>query len=277
VAFWALNRLAIRHIQKLGRQMRRFALNRHLPNATLGAGVPTELIEMEATFINMGESILRDEAAQEDSLREKNILLKEVHHRVKNNLQLVSSIMNLQIRQAKSEDARRVLQRLQERILGLATVHKNLYQNDDIVRVEAPILLREVVNQLLSVGLLPGSNVKVRQAYAEVTLDADDAAPLTLLVSEAVTNALKNVSQESADQSHIAVTLERDADDHAVLTITNSKGGVVAEKGTGLGSSLINAFTRQLNGQVEVADSEDSYTLRITFPVPKTPKKRHDF
>lgn len=277
VAFWALNRLAIRHIRKLGRQMRRFALNRHLPRATLGASVPTELIEMEATFISMGESILRDEATLEDSLREKNILLKEVHHRVKNNLQLISSIMNLQIRQAKTSDAQRVLSRLQERILSLATVHKNLYQNEDLVQADAATLLHEVVNQLLAVGLATGSNVEVLQEYADITLEADDAAPLTLLVSEAITNALKNVSQDPRDPGKIAVALVLDRIDLARLTITNTKGGTPPEAGTGLGSNLINAFTRQLNGQVTVEDDADTYALSITFPVPQAPKARADF
>lgn len=277
VAFWALNRLAIRHIRKLGRQMRRFALNRHLPRATLGVSVPTELIEMEATFITMGESILRDEATLEDSLREKNILLKEVHHRVKNNLQLISSIMNLQIRQAETADARRVLSRLQERILGLATVHKNLYQNDDLVQVDAETLLHEVVNQLLAVGLAAGSNVKVTQEYAHIILEADDAAPLTLLVSEAMTNALKNVSQDPGTPGMISVVLRQDVAHQARLTIKNTKGGTPPEPGTGLGSNLINAFTRQLNGQVEVEDSEDTYAMSITFPVPQTPRSRQDF
>ena len=132
VAFWALNRLAIKHIRKLGRQMRRFARNRTLPQNALSGSVPTEIYNMEEAFVAMAESILRDEAALEDSLREKNILLKEVHHRVKNNLQLISSIMNMQIRKADSVESKRVLQRLQERILGLATIHKTLYLDTDV-------------------------------------------------------------------------------------------------------------------------------------------------
>jgi len=89
VAFWALNRLAITHIRKLGRQMRHFALNRTLPRKPLGENLPVEIVAMEKSFRGMAGSILQDEARQEDSLREKNILLKEVHHRVKNTADIV--------------------------------------------------------------------------------------------------------------------------------------------------------------------------------------------
>lgn len=277
VAFWALNRLAIRHIRKLGRQMRRFALNRNLPRTTLGAGVPTELIEMEAAFINMGESILRDEATLEDSLREKNILLKEVHHRVKNNLQLISSIMNMQIRQAKSQDVGRVLGRLQERILSLATVHKNLYQNDNLASVDAAVLLREVVGQLLSVGLAPGSNVKVTQDYASIIVDADDAAPLTLLVSEAVTNALKHVLQQGDGEAALSVLLTLEEENTAKLTVTNTTGAEPDQEGTGLGSRLIEAFARQLNGQVDLTQDAALYQLVLSFPVSQASKQIYDY
>tara|TARA_R110002049_G_scaffold117332_2_gene270471 strand:- start:49296 stop:51020 length:1725 start_codon:yes stop_codon:yes gene_type:complete len=278
VAFWALNRLAIAHIRKLGRQMRRFALNRTLPNANLGPSVPTELVEMESAFIGMAESILRDEATLEDSLRQKNILLKEVHHRVKNNLQLISSIMNMQIRQAKSDDAKFVLRRLQDRILSLATVHKNLYQNDDLVRVDAGALLHEIVNQLLSVGLPPGSRVDVEQKYENIRLDADDAAPLTLLVSEAVTNALKYLPDAGDGKPRIEINLAYDGPDRAKLEIRNTIGeGSTAAPGTGLGSRLILAFTRQLNGQVEIDPDGDTFDLVVSFPVPKRNREIYDY
>lgn len=276
VAFWALNRLAITHIRKLGRQMRRFALNRTLPRNTLSPSVPTELVEIEAAFIGMAESILRDEAQLEDSLREKNILLKEVHHRVKNNLQLISSIMNMQIRQSKSEDARFVLKRLQERILSLATVHKSLYQNDTLVRVDADVLVREIVTQLLTVGLAPGSNVDVRQDYQPISIDADDAAPLTLLISEAMTNALKYVPQGEKG-AEISVALWLEEPEQARLTLSNTIGGIPEEGGTGLGSRLIDAFARQLNGQVIVSDDGVTYTLTLTFHVPSGTKQVYDY
>jgi two-component sensor histidine kinase len=277
VAFWALNRLALRHIRKLGRQMRRFALNRNLPRIALGSSVPVELRDMEAAFIGMGESILRDEAQLEDSLREKNILLKEVHHRVKNNLQLISSIMNMQIRQADSDEAGHVLRRLQERILSLATVHKNLYQSDNTVRADAKQLLSEAVGQLLKVGLASNSNVKVVQEYADISLEADDAAPLTLLVSEAITNALKHVGTDTDDAGELSVHLVTDGPERALLTISNTIINIPREAGTGLGSKLIHAFARQLNGNVEIEQTDDRYILSLRFHVPQGARAVNDY
>ena len=277
VAFWALNRLAIKHIRKLGRQMHHFALNRTLPRTTLGGVVPTEIVNMEHAFVGMAESILRDEAALEDNLRQKNILLKEVHHRVKNNLQLISSIMNMQIRQATTPDSKRVLQRLQDRILSLATVHKSLYQNDNLTRVDGGALMHEIVNQLLSVGLPSGSGVTVSQNYEAVQLDPDDAAPLTLLVSEAITNALKYVAADGKAKGHIEVSLSHTQPEMALLFVKNTTGNIDPEAGTGLGSRLINAFSRQLNGQVEIIDEEGTYTLSVEFHVPLQAKEVYDY
>ncbi len=277
VAFWALNRLAIKHIRKLGRQMHHFALNRTLPRTTLGGVVPTEIVNMEHAFVGMAESILRDEAALEDNLRQKNILLKEVHHRVKNNLQLISSIMNMQIRQATTPDSKRVLQRLQDRILSLATVHKSLYQNDNLSRVDGGALMHEIVNQLLSVGLPSGSAVKVIQNYEAVQLDPDDAAPLTLLVSEAITNALKYVAADATGAGQIEVSLSHTQPEMALLLVKNTVGKGEVEDGTGLGSRLINAFSRQLNGQVEITEDDGLYVLRVEFHVPLQAKDVYDY
>ena len=277
VAFWALNRLAIKHIRKLGRQMHHFALNRTLPRTTLGGVVPTEIVNMEHAFVGMAESILRDEAALEDNLRQKNILLKEVHHRVKNNLQLISSIMNMQIRQATTPDSKRVLQRLQDRILSLATVLKSLYQNDNLSRVDGGALMHEIVNQLLSVGLPSGSAVKVIQNYEAVQLDPDDAAPLTLLVSEAITNALKYVAADATGAGQIEVSLSHTQPEMALLLVKNTVGKGEVEDGTGLGSRLINAFSRQLNGQVEITEDDGLYVLRVEFHVPLQAKDVYDY
>jgi len=277
VAFWALNRLAITHIRKLGRQMRHFALNRTLPRKPLGERVPAEIVAMEKSFLGMANSILQDEARLEDSLREKNILLKEVHHRVKNNLQLISSIMNMQIRQAPTEANRRVLQRLQDRILSLATVHKSLYQDNEMTRVDGGLLLREIVARNLAVGMEPNARIEVTEDYDEIMVSPDDAAPLTLLVSEAVTNALKYVPQHGGGKAVITVSLKYTSPEAARLSVVNTSGGTPPEEGTGLGSRLIQAFSRQLNGNLHITENDGTYQLDLDFPVPLKDKDVVDY
>lgn len=278
VAFWAINRLAIGYIRKLGRQMRIFAFNRSMPRSTLGPSAPREFVEIQKVFMGMADSIIRDEASLENSLREKNILLKEVHHRVKNNLQLISSIMNMQIRRAPTEESRQVLRRLQERILSLATVHKNLYQSEGLERVDAGSLVEEIVGQLLVVGLPPGSAVKVEQSYVPVMLDTDDAAPLTLLVSETVTNAMKYIGSANPDNPALLnIALTQPEPETALFSISNTVGDVPAAEGTGLGMQLINAFARQLNAQVSTHIENDIHHLEVTFPIPHRQKTVQDY
>lgn len=278
VAFWSINRLAIRYIRKLGRQMRFFAYNRAMPRSAMGPEVPREFVDIQQAFMGMADSIIRDEASLEDSLREKNILLKEVHHRVKNNLQLISSIMNMQIRRAPTEDARLVLRRLQERILSLATVHKNLYQSDGLERVNAGELVEEIVGQLLVVGLPAGSAVTVEQSYAPVQLDTDDAAPLTLLVSETVTNAMKYIGQATpATPAKLSIALTLMDDETALFSIANTVGKAPSAEGTGLGTQLINAFARQLNAEVQTEEKDGMHRLSLTFPVPHRVKRVQDY
>lgn len=278
VAFWSLNRLAVRHIRKLGRQMRHFAYNRRVPRSALAPGVPRELEEIQRAFARMADSIVRDEAALEDSLRDKNILLKEVHHRVKNNLQLISSIMNMQIRRAESDDARQVLKRLQDRILSLATVHKNLYQSEELDRVDAGTLTREIVEQLLSMGLAAGTDVKITQNYQMIEMDADDAAPLTLLVSEAVTNALKYLGTPADDSpARLDVSLTTTGGETGCFRISNTISATPESQSGGLGTQLISAFVRQLSGQIEVGLEENTHSLTLTFPLRKRTKVAYDY
>jgi len=185
--------------------------------------------------------------------------------------------MNMQIRQASTQDAKRVLQRLQDRILSLATVHKSLYQNDSLTRVDGGALTNEIVNQLLSVGLPSGSSVKIIQHYEAIQLDPDDAAPLTLLVSEAITNAMKYVALGEDANSFIDVNLAYTGAESAKLIVKNTTGGGQDEVGTGLGSRLINAFSRQLNGQVETNEEDGVYTLCVEFHVPLQSKEVYDY
>ncbi|MCR8550151.1 sensor histidine kinase [Salipiger sp. P9] len=272
VAFLAVNRLVIRHIQRLSRRMRSFARSRRLPDQGDQHEMPAELAEMEDDFLAMAEAILRDEAQQENALREKTILLKEVHHRVKNNLQLISSIMNMQIRQAREAETRLVLHRIQDRIRSLATIHRNLYQTEDLGHVDAGRLLADLVQQMAQMTEVSGRPVKVETDLAPLEAVPDQAVPLSLLTAEALTNAMKYAAPpEGAKAARVSVRFQRDEEGRAVLEISNTaaRHGTadpeMAGEPAGLGSRLIQAFATQLGGSLEQGMAQGLYRVRVAF------------
>ncbi|WP_342069846.1 sensor histidine kinase [Yoonia algicola] len=132
VAMLAMNTLVLSHLRQLRKKMGVFADTRELirpGESTLLK--PLELEDLEANFARMSEAILRDEAGIENALREKGVLVKEIHHRVKNNLQLISSIINMQIRGARHEETKTTLRQVQDRVVSLATIHRDLYQSQE--------------------------------------------------------------------------------------------------------------------------------------------------
>ncbi|SMO72445.1 sensor histidine kinase [Paracoccus laeviglucosivorans] len=268
VAYFAVYRLVLRHIRELRGQMRRFAIgDRSAPPPVL-ADAPAEITDMSQTFHNMARILIRDEEAMEAAVNEKTVLLKEVHHRVKNNLQLIASIINMQIRVIDHDDARRVLRSVQDRVASLATIYRNLYQAEHLDSVEADRLISDIIKQMANASVGPGAGLQVETHLEPLVLMPDQAVPLSLLATEAFTNALK-YSGEQVDgiPPWVRVTLRSDGDDYAVLTIENSTGGAPMAEGTGLGSQLIKAFATQLEGEAELEQTECRFTLRLRFRV----------
>jgi len=272
VAYFAVDRLVVRQVASLRRRMRAFAGTREFTPDPSRNSFSDELRDLDETFTDMALTLMDDEANMEDALREKNVLFKEVHHRVKNNLQLISSIMNMQIRKAQSPETQVVLRRLQERIMGLSTVHQNLYQTENLSRTQADTLLQELFNQLIVSGIQPGSHVDVGGDFAPLILVPDQAVPLSLLVSEAVTNALKYIGAPDGARPYLRATLTRPAPDMAEFTCENSLAAPVPEEaeGTGLGAQLVRAFAAQLGGHAEVETGPAHYLIRVRFVVQDT-------
>jgi hypothetical protein len=129
VAMLLVYKLVLRHTIGLRENMAAIASNRQMDTTRASSSMPNELQSLAENFDRMTNIVVRDEVALEDSLREKIVLKKEAHHRVKNNLQLISSIMNMKIRLAKNEETRTVLSRLQGRVRKLETIHRDLYKS----------------------------------------------------------------------------------------------------------------------------------------------------
>ena len=268
VAYFAVHRLVVRHIRYLRLRIRAFTANRRIMAPQYGSDTPSDLREVIEAFHQMTERIVRDEADLENSIHEKDVLLKEVYHRVKNNLQLIASMMNMQLRKAETSETRFILRRLQDRVLGLATIHRNLYQASVLSRVDSARLIRELVDQSVANSNATDQGVSISIGVDDVALYPDQAVPLSLLVTETVSNALKYVGYPKSGLPWIELTLREEDDDMVVLRVSNSIGEYVSEEApvsTGLGQQLMQAFSMQLDADTRIDQTDESYAVIVTF------------
>ncbi|MCX7559266.1 sensor histidine kinase [Sulfitobacter sp. F26204] len=276
VAMLSIHTLVLRHIIHLRRNMDNFAETRVIENSVSHFGMPNELQALANNFDRMTDDIMREEAELEDMVREKNVLIKEVHHRVKNNLQLISSIMNMKIREAKHDETKSVLMRLQDRVLSLASIHRDLYQSQNGGRANAGGLVADIVESSVEIAISKTNAIEVETDFDPVLLYPDQAVPLALLVAEGMTNALKYLGSANKAKPFIRVSLKQ-VGTECVLTMENSVGDTSFADGTGLGAKLINAFSVQLGGEINFEKGDEVYSLTLRFEIEDFTPEGRDF
>jgi two-component sensor histidine kinase len=267
VALFAVHRLITRHLRVLSRRMNLFAASRHLPAEGLEENAPSEIKVIQLAFRDMADSILHDEAALEDTVREKVVLVKEIHHRVKNNLQLISSMINMQIRTVKTAEAKNALRRIQDRVLSMATIHQDLYRTNAKGLVNASHLVREVMEKSVALDVA-GEKFDLELRIDDIWLFPDQAVPLSLLAAEATVNALKHTANLPAKDRWIKAEF-RIGDGMALhFSISNAIGPAQPDDQppqTGMGNRLIRAFATQLAADIDVIETLDSYSVHVNF------------
>lgn len=274
IAAWlAAENLVTTHIRRLRRAIMGFSDGRRRVEKLDMRHAPREIREVAEAFEQMTDTILHDEAELEDLLHQKEVLLREVHHRVKNNLQLIASIMSMQMRKTQSSEAKSLMRGLQERVISLATIHKGLYQTTGEADIRANELFPEIVRQVVKLAAGPERRFDVKETFDEVHLTPDQAVPLALLMTEAITNALK-YGQPGAERarSDLSISLRHAEPGFVELGVGNSSAGpedgaADGAEGSGLGTQLIDAFVRQLNGTIERRHEDGRYALVVRFPL----------
>ncbi|PVA11218.1 hypothetical protein DC366_05540 [Pelagivirga sediminicola] len=279
VALVAIRLQVIRPIRILGRQMRDFAEGRRVFHSEALDSAPSELREIGETFASMAQKVIRDEADLENTVHERDVLIKEVHHRVKNNLQLMSSILSMQARTAPTADTRSALRKVQDRLASLAAVHRGLYETPQVSQVRVDVLLDDLLKQLATLGGGDAAPLDVAFDLKPVTLVPDQAGPLAMLAAEGFTNALKYAGAGPDGKRRIRVRIcPSEADSDMVLfEISNTvTGGVRAETEQGLGLKLIQAFCAQLDCRMTSNEEEDGwYTMQVVFKVQEFEPGQH--
>ncbi|WP_187393028.1 sensor histidine kinase [Maritimibacter fusiformis] len=258
--------LAVRPLETLGTRMRHFAGGRRVLEDVDRPSALREFETINRTFVQMARKIIRDEADLENALYEREALLREVHHRVKNNLQLISSILNMEQRQTDTPEVRQKLTRLQGRLSGLASVYRELYESETFSSVRIDRLLDALLRQLSPSSGDGADGVRISLSLDPVTLVPDQAAQLALLSVEAFSNALEHHAPDADGVNAIAVNLRDGPDDWVTLEVVNS---AAAAHGTptqvSLGARLIDAFALQLGGSAERDASPGRYSVTVRF------------
>jgi len=216
----------------------------------------------------MSERIKADEALR-NSLREKEVLLKEIHHRVKNNLNVIVSLLGLQSEQEQHEAARDSLNVTKNRIYAISLIHELLYRMDDLANIDFGFYIEELVRQLHGVYLTDGKNITEMITVKNVELDITRAVPCGILINEVLTNVYKHAFI-GRDQGNIVIEMSRSGDVYS-LFIGDDGIGLPDEKTISgrfsLGMELIRLLaTTQLRGELSCWN-DNGVKYRIVFPV----------
>ncbi len=229
-------------------------------------------IDGETWLINITRDITERKRAEEalgTSLREKELLLKEVHHRVKNNLQVISSLLNLQASTVDDGKVRDLFRESQDRIRSMALVHESLYKSGDLARVDFRLYLDRLLASLFNSYRLPG--VTCRSLVDNLHLSVDVAIPCGLIINELATNALKHAFPHDR-QGCVSVVLRSIAESTLELEVADNgiglPAGAAAEPSSSksLGLHLVRVLADQLGGTLEV-DGTAGARFRVEFRV----------
>ncbi len=217
----------------------------------------------------------RAREALEASLREKEVLLKEVHHRVKNNLQIISSLLSLQSRQVRDPADLALFTESQNRVRTMALIHERLYRSGNLTRIG----MKEYIESLTS-GLLqshgsaaPGAVVEVKVVPENLTFDISMCVPTGLIVTELVTNSLKYAFRGNGE-GKVTVSLEQEGPETYRLVVSDNGAGLPAgvdfHNTSTLGMQLVQSLAEQLNGSVTLDSSRGTAFIIVfrTTPAP---------
>ena len=221
---------------------------------------PTEVRDLATSFAEATQSLRQHAIRQVAAVEQQELLMKEIHHRVKNNLQIVASLLNLQAARIRQPEARAEFTSARDRVRALATLHRHLYLQGEVHTIDMPAFLKELCGQLFeAMGETAGKRIQLHIEASPLQMDSDKAVPLSLIVTEAVSNAVKYAFPQGRTGT-VMVRLTSDAR-AAHLVVQDDGVGIPAgrtetETGTrdGLGITLIRGFAKQLGASLSVEE-----------------------
>ncbi|MBW4490893.1 MAG: GAF domain-containing protein [Trichocoleus desertorum ATA4-8-CV12] len=202
------------------------------------------------------------------SLKEKEVLLKEIHHRVKNNLQVISSVLRLQSDYVKDDKILALFNDSQNRIRSMALIHEKLYQSSNLLKINFDEYIHDLTDNLIRSYVAFASSVTLSTNAVGVWLNIDTAIPCGLIINELVSNSLKHAFSGSNQENEIRISITSNEDNQFTLTVRDNGIGFPEDidfrNTESLGLELVCIFTEQLDGTIEL-DRSNSTAFIITF------------
>ncbi|HCF29630.1 MAG TPA: hypothetical protein DEV81_21050 [Cyanobacteria bacterium UBA11049] len=221
-------------------------------------------------FIVIIEDISKRKQAEDQikaSLKEKEVLLKEIHHRVKNNLQIISSLLNLQSGYIEDPKILEILKASENRVISMALVHEQLYLSKDLAQIDSNTYIKDLASNLFSSYNINIDAVELKVNLAQFLLSADTAITCGLIINELISNALKYAFPSGAGE--IRINFEPDKQGQIILSISDNGIGLPEEfdlqNTESLGLQIVAALTNQLQGELELHKTYGT-EFRIKFP-----------
>lgn len=199
----------------------------------------------------------------EKAVEEKTVLLKEVHHRVKNNLQVISSLLDMQMHISVNTDPVEMLKAARGRVHAMGLVHEKLYQSSGLTDISIADYFSELVSMLRSAYGRPGLRIDLKVADHKINVDV--AVPCGLILNELVTNALKYAYPDDVSGSISIAVMIRDGN-CILLVADDGKGFDTAVETTGLGRRLVEILVGQLKGTMKYLSGTGT-RVEIVFPI----------
>ncbi len=244
----------------------RFALE----NGMLHSKVKSHLKTVQEHNIRLNQEIDERKLVEEQakkSLKEKEILLREIHHRVKNNMQIISSLLNLQSQYVKDKESLEMFKESRDRILSMAFVHEKLYQSEDLAKIDFDGYTRSMAQHLLRTCSIDPGAVRLSINCSDMFLSINDAIPCGLIINELISNALKHAFPEG-EKGEITIDFYSNEDNRLTLVVSDTGIGLpedidISDAKT-LGLQLISDLVDQLKGTLEI-ERDGGTAFRITF------------
>ncbi len=203
------------------------------------------------------------------ALSEKEVLLKEIHHRVKNNLQIISSLLSMQSRQIDDDFTKQAIDDVKNRVKAMALIHQNLYQNENLSGVNAKDYIQKLTKNLVLNYKISNHDIALVNDIDELKLDIDTIIPFGLILNELITNSLKYAFTPDTENGKIYVSLKKQKNG-LILEVSDNGSGLPKnfdiKKTTSLGFKLISAFCVKLKAKLIINRKTEGTSVRLEIP-----------